>query len=77
MQNLGLMAVLYLYLKFMVIWRIFRCWALLDGIETYDNMEHCIMSSQTFTEFWRNWHKSFNQFLIRYLYIPLGGNKYK
>ncbi len=23
--------------------------------------------------FWRNWHASFNQWLVRYLYVPLGG----
>lgn len=24
--------------------------------------------------FWRNWHASFNLWLVRYLYIPLGGS---
>jgi D-alanyl-lipoteichoic acid acyltransferase DltB (MBOAT superfamily) len=25
--------------------------------------------------FWRAWHRSFNRWTIRYIYIPLGGNK--
>ena len=25
--------------------------------------------------FWRGWHSSFNQWLVRYLYIPLGGSR--
>lgn len=28
-----------------------------------------------FEKFWRMWHKGFNHWLIRYMYIPLGGNK--
>jgi D-alanyl-lipoteichoic acid acyltransferase DltB (MBOAT superfamily) len=26
-------------------------------------------------EFWRNWHRSFNRWLIRYVYVPLGGKR--
>ena len=49
-----------------------RSYALYDGINTWENMGFCIMESNTFEYFWRNWHKSFNQWLIRYLYIPMG-----
>ena len=56
----------------MTIWRTFRSLALIDGIETYENMEKCICGNITTEAFWRHWHKSFNQWLIRYLYIPLG-----
>jgi len=27
--------------------------------------------------FWKNWHASFNLWLVRYLYIPLGGQQYR
>ncbi len=27
-------------------------------------------------DFWRTWHRSYNRWLIRYLYIPLGGKDY-
>ena len=26
--------------------------------------------------FWRSWHRSFNQWIVRYIYIPLGGTQY-
>lgn len=25
--------------------------------------------------FWRAWHASFNQWLLRYMYLPLGGRR--
>lgn len=25
--------------------------------------------------FWRGWHASFNRWLVRYLYVPLGGSR--
>ncbi len=33
----------------MFIWRLFRCWALLDGIETEEDMGNCIFGTVTFT----------------------------
>ncbi len=67
---------LYLYLKFLVIWRFFRLWAIFDDVEPCENMGHCIVNTHSLSGFWRSWHKSFNQWLIRYMYIPLGGNKF-
>jgi D-alanyl-lipoteichoic acid acyltransferase DltB (MBOAT superfamily) len=37
-----------------------RFYALIDGINTWENMGFCIMEAYTFEIFWRNWHKSFN-----------------
>ena len=37
---------------------------------------NCIYGRQTlplFQGFWRNWHASFNRWLVRYVYVPLGG----
>lgn len=31
--------------------------------------------SLTLTEFWTNWHMSLNDWLVEYVYIPLGGNR--
>ena len=25
--------------------------------------------------FWRSWHRSYNLWIIRYIYVPLGGSK--
>ena len=27
--------------------------------------------------FWRNWHASFNLWLVRYMYVPLGGSAWR
>ena len=38
----------FLYFKFLVIWRIMRVWALIDGINSFENMQKCIMGTYTF-----------------------------
>ncbi|CAD8082638.1 unnamed protein product [Paramecium sonneborni] len=74
---MGFTNLIFLWYKFLTIWRIARGWALLDGIETPENMNRCIYNNYNFSGFWRSWHRSFNQWLIRYIYVPMGGNKYK
>ena len=71
------MELIFLWFKFLLIWRIPRAWALLDGVEAPENMNRCICNNYNFEGFWRSWHRGFNQWLIRYLFIPLGGSKYK
>jgi D-alanyl-lipoteichoic acid acyltransferase DltB (MBOAT superfamily) len=46
---------------------------MIDGMETVENMTKCMTNHYSGIGFWRNWHSSFNKWLIRYLYIPLGG----
>lgn len=38
-------------------------------------MNRCILNNYGFEGFWRMWHRGFNIWLVRYLYIPLGGSK--
>lgn len=64
-----------IWLKFSVIWKFSRLWALLDDIIPIENMQRCISNTTSIIEFWKYWHSSFNLWNIRYLYIPLGGNK--
>ena len=52
-------------------------WAWFDGVFTEENMNRCVYNNYCFEEFWRAWHRSFNIWLIRYIYIPLGGTKKK
>jgi protein-cysteine N-palmitoyltransferase HHAT len=75
--TLGLLELFFLWFKFLVFWRVARLFALLDGIETTENMNRCVVNNYCFESFWRSWHRSFNQWLIRYIFIPLGGTKYK
>eukprot|EP00667_Euglena_gracilis_P006672 EG_transcript_6729 len=65
----------FLWLKFMLIWRCFRLWALVGGILTPENMTRCLATNYSVKEFWRSWHHSYNVWLLRYMYIPLGGSR--
>ena len=65
----------FMWAKFTVIWGIARFFALLDGVAPPENMRRFFADNHTVTEFWKNWHASFNRWLVRYLYVPLGGDK--
>lgn len=62
-----------IWLKLMIPWRFFRLWALLDGIDPPENMVRCMSDNYSAFGFWRSWHRSFNRWIVRYVYIPLGG----
>eukprot|EP01038_Epipyxis_sp_PR26KG_P010182 gene10182-13699_t len=66
-----------MWLKFLIIWRFFRLWAMFDGITPPENMLKCMSNNYSLESFWRGWHASFNKWIIRYMYIPLGGNSNK
>jgi len=76
-KTMCIFVLLFLYLKFSLIWKTGRLFALLDDINTEENMNRCILNQCCFEDFWRDWHKSFNQWIIKYIFIPLGGRKYK
>lgn len=63
-----------LWLKLLLPWRFFRLWSLIDGIDPPENMIRCLSDNPSTVAFWRGWHKSYNRWIIRYLYIPLGGS---
>lgn len=67
----------FMWLKFLLIWRFFRFWALIDGIETQENMTKCLNNCCDLETFWKSWHASYNRYLVRYLYIPLGGSRWR
>ncbi|XP_020095537.1 putative membrane-bound O-acyltransferase C24H6.01c isoform X2 [Ananas comosus] len=67
----------FMWLKFLLIWRYFRFWSLIGGIETPENMPRCMNNCYDLESFWKGWHASFNKWLVRYMYIPLGGSQRK
>ncbi|CAA6665776.1 unnamed protein product [Spirodela intermedia] len=67
----------FMWLKFLLIWRYFRMWSLIGGIDAPENMPRCINNCHDLESFWKSWHASFNKWLVRYLYIPLGGSQRK
>ncbi|TVY75562.1 Glycerol uptake protein [Lachnellula suecica] len=62
-----------LWLKLLIPWRFHRLWSLIDGIDPPENMIRCLSDQPSTIAFWRGWHKSYNRWLIRYIYIPMGG----
>ena len=67
----------FIYLKFSLIWKIARYWGWMDGIYSEENMNRCIYNNYSFEGFWRQWHRSYNIWIIRYIYVPLGGKEKK
>lgn len=63
-----------LWLKLLLPWRFFRLWSLIDGIDPPENMLRCLSNNPSTVAFWRGWHRSYSRWLIRYVYIPLGGS---
>ncbi|CAA0822052.1 MBOAT (membrane bound O-acyl transferase) family protein [Striga hermonthica] len=67
----------FMWLKFFLIWRYFRFWSMVNGIVAPENMPRCVNNCHNLESFWKNWHASFNRWLVRYVYIPLGGSQTK
>ncbi|GMM49290.1 O-acyltransferase [Starmerella bacillaris] len=65
-----------IWLKLLIPWRMFRLWALVDRIDPPENMVRCVSNNYSTSSFWRSWHRSFNKWAIRYIYLPLGGAKH-
>ncbi|MBW0528794.1 hypothetical protein O181_068509 [Austropuccinia psidii MF-1] len=72
---IGYWNLIIVWLKLLIPWRFFRLWALLDGVDPPENMVRCMSNNYSTLEFWRSWHRSYNLWIVRYLYIPLGGSK--
>ncbi|CZS98819.1 related to glycerol transporter [Rhynchosporium agropyri] len=62
-----------LWLKLLLPWRFFRLWSLIDGIDPPENMLRCLSDNPSTVAFWRGWHRSYNRWIVRYIYVPMGG----
>ncbi|KAK3330132.1 MBOAT, membrane-bound O-acyltransferase family-domain-containing protein [Apodospora peruviana] len=65
-----------IWLKLLLPWRFFRLWSLVDGIDPPENMLRCVSDNYSTLSFWRSWHRSYYRWLLRYIYIPLGGSSF-
>ncbi|KAG9075989.1 glycerol transporter [Ceratobasidium sp. UAMH 11750] len=70
----GFWNLVVVWMKLLVPWRFFRLWALADGMDPPENMVRCMANNYSAFGFWRSWHRSYNLWVIRYIYIPLGGS---
>lgn len=75
LSMLGYFNLHIIWLKLLIPWRFFRLWSLLDGIDPPENMVRCMSDNYSVLSFWRGWHRSFNRWIIRYIFIPMGGNQ--
>ena len=46
-------------------------WALVDGVESVENIVRCMANNYSAAGFWRAWHRSYNQWLIRWALLSL------
>jgi D-alanyl-lipoteichoic acid acyltransferase DltB (MBOAT superfamily) len=72
---IGFWNLIIVWLKLLLPWRFFRFWALMDGIDPPENMVRCMVNNYSAFGFWRSWHRSYNLWTIRYIYVPMGGSK--
>ncbi|KAE8322394.1 MBOAT, membrane-bound O-acyltransferase family-domain-containing protein [Aspergillus sergii] len=75
LSMLGFFNLHIIWLKLLIPWRFFRLWALVDGIDPPENMVRCVSNNYSAFAFWRAWHRSFNRWIVRYVYVPLGGGR--
>jgi len=66
-----------IWLKLLLPWRFFRLWSLADGVDPPENMLRCVSDNYSTLSFWRSWHRSYYRWLLRYIYIPLGGSSFR
>ncbi|KAL2261359.1 hypothetical protein VTK26DRAFT_4335 [Humicola hyalothermophila] len=66
-----------IWLKLLLPWRFFRLWSLADGVDPPENMLRCPSDNYSTLSFWRGWHRSYYRWLLRYIYIPLGGSSFR
>ncbi|KAF8442088.1 MBOAT, membrane-bound O-acyltransferase family-domain-containing protein [Boletus edulis BED1] len=75
LSMIGLWNLIIVWLKLLLPWRFFRLWSLASGIDPPENMVRCMINNYSTLGFWRSWHRSYNLWIVRYIYIPLGGTK--
>lgn len=73
LSMLGMFNLNVVWLKLLIPWRVFRFWSLMDQIDPPENMLRCMDNNYSALAFWRAWHRSFNRWVIRYIYVPMGG----
>jgi protein-cysteine N-palmitoyltransferase HHAT len=71
LSMLGYFNLHIIWLKLLIPWRFFRLWALLDGIDPPENMVRCMSDNYSALAFWRGWHRSYNRWIVRYIFVPL------
>ncbi|KAM8945424.1 protein-cysteine N-palmitoyltransferase HHAT [Pelodytes ibericus] len=74
MGGLALAQVLFFYVKYLVLYGIPALLMRLDGLNP-PALPRCVSTMYSFTGIWRTFDFGLHQFLIRYIYIPMGGSR--
>ncbi|XP_031195221.1 protein-cysteine N-palmitoyltransferase HHAT isoform X1 [Mastomys coucha] len=72
--GLALAQVLFFYVKYLVLFGVPALLLRLDGL-TPPSLPRCVSTMFSFTGMWRYFDVGLHSFLIRYVYIPLGGSQ--
>ncbi|KDN47744.1 MBOAT-domain-containing protein [Tilletiaria anomala UBC 951] len=75
LSMIGFWNLIIVWLKLLIPWRFFRLWAMADGVDAPENMIRCMANNYSTLGFWRSWHRSYNLWIVRYIYVPVGGAK--
>lgn len=72
--GLALAHVLFFYVKYLVLYGLPALVVRIDGLRPLP-LPRCVSTMYSFTEMWRSFDVGLHRFLIRYIYIPIGGSK--
>ncbi|XP_029449148.1 protein-cysteine N-palmitoyltransferase HHAT isoform X3 [Rhinatrema bivittatum] len=72
--GLALAQVLFFYVKYLVLFGVPALVVRMDGLEPPE-LPRCVSMMYSFTGMWRTFDVGLHRFLIRYIYIPMGGSQ--
>ncbi|XP_061601062.1 protein-cysteine N-palmitoyltransferase HHAT [Cololabis saira] len=73
--GLALALVQFFYVKYLVLFGLPSMLATLDGLVP-PNLPRCVSIMYSFTGMWRHFDEGLYRWLIRYIYVPLGGSRH-
>ncbi|XP_046840066.1 protein-cysteine N-palmitoyltransferase HHAT-like [Xenia sp. Carnegie-2017] len=73
-SGLVYLQVLFFSVKYVIFYRVAGMYSRLDGINPPD-IPMCVLNIYLFTTMWKTFDKGLHNWLMKYIYIPLGGSK--
>ncbi|XP_034967153.2 protein-cysteine N-palmitoyltransferase HHAT [Zootoca vivipara] len=71
--GLALAQVLFFYVKYLVLFGVPALLIRMDGLKSPD-LPRCVSTMYSFSRMWRSFDVGLHTFLVRYIYIPMGGS---
>ncbi|XP_053239248.1 protein-cysteine N-palmitoyltransferase HHAT isoform X2 [Podarcis raffonei] len=72
--GLALAQVLFFYVKYLVLFGVPALLIQMDGLKSPD-LPRCVSTMYSFSGMWRSFDVGLHTFLVRYIYIPMGGSR--